>query len=89
MGDLVTLPSALIGTAQPPPTAQPSPQVIVDITPQGMLLTVLLGPGMSLNQAISSEGMQQIAERWIATCSIEQSMELVRAIRARHQTNRE
>jgi hypothetical protein len=86
MGDLVTLPGV---QDAPPIAAQPSPQVLVDITPKGMLLTLLLAPGFSMSQAISSEGMQQIAERWIATCSIEQSMELVRAIRARHQTNRE
>ena len=89
MGNLVTLPSAIGTATEAPPTAQPSPQAIVDITPKGMLLTLMLGPGLSISQAISAEGMQQIAERWIATCSIEQSMELVRVLKARHQRNKE
>lgn len=40
------------------------PQVNINITPQGMLVTIALGPTTAINQLIEANAMDQISKAW-------------------------
>jgi hypothetical protein len=58
------------------------PALNVQIGPDGMLLTILLGPGLSINQAVNAETMHAICSKWRETQREQQkSLEIIRHVR--------
>jgi hypothetical protein len=54
------LPIPLVGTQQQPTF----PQVGLNIMPQGLMVTIQLGPTTSINQIIDANVMDQVAKEW-------------------------
>jgi len=51
----------LIGAPQQSPTY---PQVNLNLIPQGMSITIALGPTTAINQLIDADTMDQVASQW-------------------------
>ena len=48
--------------------AQPQfPMTNLQITPDGMLISIMFGPGLVLNQVINEETMNAICKKWLET----------------------
>lgn len=64
---------------QPP---QPQfPFVNVNITAEGMLISIVLAPGLSINQAIAEQTMNDICKKWLQTRKeLRDQMETIRAV---------
>jgi len=67
------------------PPEQQYPQVAINITQEGMLFSLILGPGTSLNQLIPSEQVDQICDQWKKTRK--QKLEVVRNMDAVRSIN--
>ena len=80
MLDPTQQPTKQVAAAQP---AQPSfPLTNLNITEQGMLITILLAPGLSINQMIGEETMNQIAGRWLETRrEMKKNMDIIRHVK--------
>lgn len=50
-----------------PPEQQTFPQIAVNITPDGMMITILLAPGTAITQALGEEQMNTICQKWLET----------------------
>jgi len=62
--------------------AQPQfPMTNINITPDGMVVSTLLGPGLAINQAINEETMNAICKQWLETRKeLKKQQELVRDV---------
>ncbi len=43
------------------------PQTNIQVTPQGMIIQVILGPSTSINQQIGEADMNEICKMWLET----------------------
>lgn len=72
---------------QQPPEQQQFPQINANITPDGMIISVVLGPGFVFQQAIGGEMLDEICKKWKETrkktnanLEIVRNMDVVRSI---------
>jgi hypothetical protein len=43
------------------------PQIAINVTPQGMMVSVALAPGLTLTQNLGEDIMNQVCARWLET----------------------
>lgn len=54
--------------ALPPVQEEPHfPITNINVTPQGVVVTVILGPGLSITQALGEQVMNDIVKKWLET----------------------
>lgn len=54
--------------ALPPVQEEPRfPITNINVTPQGVVVTVILGPGLSITQALGEQVMNDIVKKWLET----------------------
>ena len=72
----------LLGTEpETPPQAPQFPSTHFQITQDGLLISILLAPGISINQGIGEEHMNNICREWLQSRkAIKQQLETIRHI---------
>lgn len=57
------------------------PMTNVNLTPEGVLFTIALGPGLSINYAVGEQMMNELCQKWLETRQeIKQQLHLIRKI---------
>lgn len=50
-----------------PPEQPQFPNIAINISPDGMIISLVLGPGTTINQMINEEQMNAICQKWLET----------------------
>jgi len=60
---------------------QTFPHIAINVNEQGAIISLMLAPGIVLNQALSEDAMNQITKRWIETRKeVKKRLELVQNV---------
>lgn len=60
---------------------QTFPATNINVSPAGMTITIMLAPGLAIQQAVGEEAMNQIMQKWLETRKqVRQQLELVKHI---------
>lgn len=61
---------------------QTFPQTSVNITQDGMILTIVLAPGLSINYGVGEAMMNEMCKKWLETRQqVKQQLAVIRDIR--------
>lgn len=69
---------------EPPPNPPQFPQTNINVTPQGMVITVILAPGIALSTNLNAEMMDNVLKLWRQVRVNEQ--DIIRTIEAVRQS---
>lgn len=62
------------------------PVTHIQINQQGMIITTALGPGLSINQALDENTMNEIFKRWLETRKeVQRSKDIIRDLHSKRK----